>query len=102
MYEKLKILADIQLFEGENMRQVPFVTGYRPLFNFIGASTKISGRIDLINRESFAPGVHDIVQITFLKDMIDNKHFKLNQSFTFSEGGEYNLGEGKIIEIIDP
>lgn len=101
MYELIKILANINLFSGENVRQTPFDSKYRPIFEFIGAKTKISGRIDLIDREKFEPGSCGVVQVTFIKGMIDDEYFKKDQPFFISEGGNDNLGEGKILEIIN-
>jgi translation elongation factor EF-Tu-like GTPase len=100
MYNKIQVLAQLKLFSGENMRRTPFVSTYRPIFEFKGARTKISGRIDLLNTKSFYPGTTGIVQITFLKDMIDDNYFKKGETFKISEGGEYILGEGEIIEVL--
>ena len=100
MYELIKVLAKIELFAGENMRQTPFSNGYRPVFNFVNAKTKISGKIDLIEINSFAPGTSEIVQVTFIKGMISNDYFRKGETFTISEGGEYNLGKGEILEVI--
>lgn len=100
MYELIKILAQIKLFSGENMRQTPFKNKYRPAFDFKGARTKLSGRIDLIDREDFEPGSTGVVQVTFIRGMIDDEYFKKGQTFYISEGGKYNLGEGEILEII--
>lgn len=101
MPELVKVIADIELFAGENMRQIPFVSKYRPAFDFTGAKTKISGRIDLINMNEFAPGKSGIVQVTFIKGIIPDSYFKKGQLFTISEGGRYDLGKGIIIEKID-
>lgn len=100
MYDLIKVLAEIELFAGENMRQLPFYSKYRPLFDFIGATTKISGSIDLINMDSFVPGKSGIVEITFIKGTISDSYFKKGEPFTISEGGKFNLGKGKIIDII--
>ena len=101
MYEKIKIFAHLELFEGENMRKTPFLSGYRPVFEFEGARTKISARIDLIDNENFLPGTSGIVQITFLKGMISDDCFKKGEPFVISEGGKYNLGKGEIIGVIN-
>ena len=100
MYELIKVLANIELFAGENMRQTPFFSEYRPVFDFVGAGTKISGRIDLINMDKFMPGTSGVVQVTFIKGMISDNYFTKGESFTISEGGKYTLGKGDILEII--
>jgi len=99
MYEFVTILANIELFAGENMRQIPFVNYYRPAFGFVGAKTKISGSIELINMDSFAPGTSGTVQVTFLKGIISDDYFHKGQTFTISEGGKYTLGKGEILEL---
>ena len=101
MYELIKILAKIKLFSGENMRQTPFISEYRPAFDFKGARTKLSGRIDLIDREKFEPGSSGVVQVTFIKGMINDEYFTKGQTFFISEGGKYNLGEGEILELLE-
>lgn len=100
MYELIKVFANIELFSGENMRQTPFSKGYRPVFDFKGAQTKISGRIDLLNMEMFAPGMSGVVEITFIKGMISDTYFVIGENFTFGEG-PHPLGKGQIIETID-
>jgi translation elongation factor EF-Tu-like GTPase len=101
MYQLIKVLANIELFKGENMRQFPFYSKYRPVFCFEGAKTRISGSIDLIGDiESFEPGASNVVHITFLKGIIDDAFFKKGQPFTFSEGGKSELGKGEILKII--
>lgn len=97
MYEKIFVLAHLELFTGENMRRTPFISTYRPGFDFKGARTRISGRIDLIDKESLVPGTSATVQVTFLNGMINDEHLKKGVSFTFSEG-RYVLGKGEIIE----
>lgn len=100
MTELIKVRATIKLFSGENMRQTPFENKYRPAFDFGGNQTKISGRIDLINMSSFAPGTKDTVYVTFIKGIISNDNFKIGKTFKISEGGKYILGEGEIIEML--
>ena len=67
MYELIDVMAKIELFTGPAVRQTPFITGYRPLFNFANSKTKISGRINLIDKHFFAPGETGIVTISFIK-----------------------------------
>ena len=101
MYDKIKVLAHLELFNGEHMRRTPFVSKYRPAFYFPGAKTKISGRIDLTDRESFEPGTSGVVQVTFIKGMISDNYFRAGQSFTISEGGKHDLGKGEILEVVE-
>jgi translation elongation factor EF-Tu-like GTPase len=100
MDELITIITKIELFSGEKMRKTPFVTGYRPLFDFVGAKTKISGSIDLININLFSPGMSEIVQIRFIKGVINDAHFKVGETFAFGEGGNH-LGKGEILEVIE-
>jgi translation elongation factor EF-Tu-like GTPase len=99
MFDLIKVVANIELFSGENVRKIPIISGYRPLFNFENEKTKISGQIDLIEMPSFEPGMKGIVQITFIKGMIKDSHFIKGEKFTFDEGRQI-LGNGEITEII--
>lgn len=100
MYKLVKVLANIELFIGENMRQTAFSSGYRPVFDFVNTKTKISGKIDLINMDTFVPGMSGIVEITFIQGMISDDYFKRGETFKISEGGKYSLGKGQILELI--
>ena len=93
MYELLQTRAEIRFLDMPNGRKTPFRSGYRPLFNFTDVGTKISGRIDLIEQETFSVGMKGVVNITFIKGMIDDIHFKTGVKFTFDEGTEI-FGEG--------
>jgi translation elongation factor EF-Tu-like GTPase len=99
MYDLIKVLAKIELLSGENVRKNPIANGYRPLFNFKDEKTKISGRIDLIEKSLFDPGMRGIVQITFIKGMIKDSHFTVGEQFTFDEGTQI-LGSGEIVEVV--
>lgn len=92
----IKMKAKIKLLETENGRKTAFFSGYRPLFNFQNAPTKISGSIDLIDKESFLVGMCDDVYITFIRGIIDDDYFKSGIQFTFDEGG-HTLGSGEFI-----
>ncbi len=98
MYELIKIQARIELFSEGTGRKVPFNSGYRPIFTFKDASTKLSGRIDLIHGNVFIPGTSGVVNITFIAGMISNDHFKKGEQFTFSEG-LHTVGSGEILEV---
>lgn len=100
MNEKIIVLVRLILFEGKNMRKHPFNSGYRPIFEFSGAKTKVSARIDLINSEKFYPGEAGMVKVTFIREVIEDSFFKITQQFFISEGGKYNLGKGEIVEVI--
>jgi hypothetical protein len=71
----ITLLSKITLYSAEKGRKTGFTSGYKPLFNFPGAHTKTSGRIDLINTGIFNPGQSDIVKITFLQGIISDKYF---------------------------
>ena len=98
MSDLIKLKATIHLFAGDNVRQTPFASGYRPLFLFSNAKTKISGRIDLIGGHSFEPGSSGAVTISFVSGIIDEIYFRVGEKFTFSEG-QNELGSGEIIDI---
>ena len=100
MNDLIKVRARIKYFKSDKGRQSPFLSGYRPAFTFNGARTILSGRINLIEKDSFAQGDIGEVEINFLKDMIDDNYFKVGQKFTFAEGFS-PLGEGEITEVIN-
>jgi translation elongation factor EF-Tu-like GTPase len=100
MTELIKIKARLKLYEGKEMRQSPFVSKYRPIFDFPGAQTKLSGSIDLLDREAFHPGTSAIVEVSFIKGMVSEKFFTKGQSFTISEGGKNDLGHGEVLERV--
>lgn len=95
MVELINILATIELFSDKQSRKTSFRSGYRPLFNFPGAITKISGSIKIIGADYFSPDSKGDVEITFIRGMIDDKYFKVGVKFTFDEGRGI-LGEGEI------
>jgi translation elongation factor EF-Tu-like GTPase len=99
MVELIEILATIELFSNEHYRKTPFKSGYRPLFNFPGAATKISGSIKLMGIESFAPGSKGDVTITYIKGIINDDYWKPGVKFSFDEGLGI-LGKGEIKEVI--
>lgn len=92
------VVAKILLYDNNSGRKTPFLNGYRPLFNFQGKSSKVSGMITLLNMDKFIPGKTGIVEIKFLDNVIDLHNIKIGEKFTFDEGQSI-LGEGKIIRI---
>jgi translation elongation factor EF-Tu-like GTPase len=99
MTELIKVLAKLELYSGDKMREVPFYNGYRPIFEFKGARTKTSGRIDLIEMDNFPPGTIAEVQVTFIKGMISDKFFSKGEPFSISEG-THDIGKGEIIKLL--
>ncbi|WP_343672469.1 hypothetical protein [Chitinophaga sp.] len=95
MVDLIKNFATIELFSDARLRKTPFRSGYRPLFNLPGATTKISGSIKIIGADYFYPGSKGNVEITFIKEMIDDGYCKTGVKFTFDEGRDI-LGEGEI------
>jgi elongation factor Tu len=93
------VKANLKLYNGEKVRQTPFSSGYRPLFNFI-ENMRTSGRINLIDRNEFSPGENGVVEIAFLNDEYLGKDFNVGTKFSFGEG-QIPLGEGEIIEILE-
>ncbi|CAG5067306.1 hypothetical protein DYBT9623_00026 [Dyadobacter sp. CECT 9623] len=59
------IKAKIKLYKGKNKRKTPFITGYRPLFQFL-EGMKTSGQIRLLDQEFLLPGNEAVVEIYFL------------------------------------
>ena len=97
----IKIRAEIELFKSsDGGRRTPFRNGYRPIFDFSGARTKMSGRIDVIERDGLNPGEAGTAIVTFIKGMIDDSHFKVGEQFLFGEGVSLT-GQGTIIEIVE-
>ena len=94
----IKARAKINLYKGENKRQAPFTSGYRPLFSFI-QETKTSGKITILNGKDLKPGDSDIVEITFLNKEYLGKDFGVGTTFKFYESKE-PLGEGEILEVL--
>lgn len=99
MYKVVRILAEIHLLSGEKVRRTPFKSGYRPLFNFPNAKTKISGQIKLLESEEFKPGDKGTVEIHFVRGIIGDENFQSGNNFTFDEGN-IELGRGNIIKLI--
>lgn len=94
----IKVLASIKLYQNKNSRKTSFLSGYRPLFNFIKEMKK-SGQIILKEKTEFFPGDEGIVEINFLDKKYLGDNFGLGSKFTFGEGVEA-FGEGEIIEIL--
>lgn len=93
----LKVKALIKLYKNDGGRKTAFISGYRPLFNFIGEMKK-SGQISLMDKKQFFPGESDFVNITFLNDDYLGDNLGVGTKFTFGEGG-HPLGESEISYI---
>lgn len=92
----IRVKARIKLYI--NGRKTPFMTGYRPLFTFVG-EVKTSGKITLKGRSDFPPGDEDIVEIAFLHREFLGENFGMGSRFTFGEGRE-PFGEGVVKELL--
>jgi translation elongation factor EF-Tu-like GTPase len=92
-------ICRIELYSFEKGRKAPFQSGYRPLFDFPNVQSKISGKIDLINTNSFSPGMSDIVKISFIEGIINMQNLIAGTRFSYSEGLQA-LGEGEVLEIV--
>lgn len=92
----VKIRATIRVYLG--IRSTPFRSGYRPHFNFID-EMKVSGHIQLIDRELFEPGDEGLVDIAFLNNNYLGDDFGVGKNFYFSEGPTI-VGEGVVEEVI--
>lgn len=94
----IKVLATLTLFQGPTKREVPFSSGYRPLFKMEDGENT-SGQITLLDREKFKPGETGVVEIKFLFPEFLGKDFRIGKKFQFREGKEI-LGEGDVLEIL--
>jgi len=92
----IKIKAYIRLYK--KGRKTPFLSGYRPLFNFV-AEMRVSGKIKLLDKDEFHPGDEGVVEISFLNRDYLGDDFEKGKTFTFGESEE-SLGEGVISEIL--
>jgi translation elongation factor EF-Tu-like GTPase len=92
----IRVTARIELYA--NGRKTPFISGYRPLFEFI-LGIKTSGRITTLNKQRFFPGDAGIVRIDFLNQELLGPMFGPGSKFTFGEGGK-PLGEGHILKVL--
>lgn len=95
----IKVLAKLKLLSGNNKRKTPFISGYRPLFEFIEGRLT-SGSITLIDRKLLYPGEETKVEIIFLNKELLGNDFDIGVMFNFYEAKEI-LGTGKIIKIIN-
>lgn len=93
----IKIRAEILLYK--DGRKTPFISGYRPAFEFI-ADMRTSGKIGLIKCTHLYPGERAEVLIYFLTKKYLGKDFEKGKMFTFGEGGP-PLGEGYILDILN-
>jgi GTPase len=94
------IKALIKLYEGDGVRKTPFISGYRPIFDF-KSGMKTSGQITLIDGDQFAPGNEGIVEIKFANPEYLGADFGKGKKFKFSENGHNDLGEGEVIDVLD-
>ena len=99
MSDLIKVLARIEYLKSSKGRQGAIYSGYRPIFTFLNARTKLSGSIDLIDRESFVQGEIGLVKLSFVKGVIDAHHFTVGEKFTFAEEPTL-VGKGEITEIL--
>jgi elongation factor Tu len=93
------VIAKIKLYSDEIGRKTPFLSGYRPLFNFIKES-KTSGEINLRNKNKMFPNEVAEVEIKFVDKRFLGNNFGVGTRFTFDEGRQL-LGEGEILKIIN-
>lgn len=94
----IKILAEVELYQGEGKRKTPFTSGYRPQFEFVKES-RTSGEISLINMTEFSPGDKGIVHVRFISDKYLGDDFAIGSDFEFFESEE-PLGRGIVTEIM--
>ena len=97
MIEIIKVLAKLEYPISREWRQGPFFSGYRPIFSFETSTKKNSGKIDLQGKDAFTQGDVGIVEITFIKGLLNDECFTAGEKFTFAEN-PYPVGKGQIIE----
>ncbi|AKK73619.1 hypothetical protein HX13_21720 [Chryseobacterium sp. P1-3] len=92
----ITIRAKLNLYQ--DVRQTPFISGYRPTFDLGKGLT--SGRILLLNnKKSFLPGEEDEVEINFLSKEFLGTKFKVGEKVMFTEGLT-PVGEIEILKIL--
>ena len=94
----IRVKAYLSLFKNDMGRETPFISGYRPLFNFT-PEMKVSGQITLLDRDKFYPGDEGVVLIFFLNDEYLGDNFQIGSKFTFCEGRDI-IGMGEVIEVM--
>ena len=99
MSDLIKVLARIEYLKTSKGRQGPIYSGYRPIFTFVNAQKKLSGSIDLMDKESFVQGDIGLVRLSFIKGVIEAHHFTVGEKFTFAEE-PVPVGKGEITEIL--
>jgi hypothetical protein len=82
----VEIIANLELYSGENKRKGFFQSDYRPLFDI--ENKRYSGAITLINKEKFYPGEKDKVIIRFVSIDFPLKELKNNLYVEFYEATE--------------
>ena len=90
----LKVRALLELYK---IRKTPFITGYRPIFDF-NLENRIDGQITLLDRKEFSPGDIAEVEILFIKEKF-SESLIVGNNFTFAEAIQ-PLGKGAILEIL--
>jgi translation elongation factor EF-Tu-like GTPase len=93
----IKIKAHLKLYKG--VRATPFLSGYRPVFDFILETKTGGGQITLIEKDEFSPGEEGEVEINFISNKYLGEDFKVGKVFYFGEGGK-SMGEGTVLEIL--
>lgn len=99
MEKMIRILAKIQFLKNDKGRQNPFSSGYHPVFTFPNAPTKLSGYINLLNKEKMEQGESEIVEISFIRGILGDNYFSAGQKFSFAEE-PYQIGDGEIIQLL--
>src|SRR5687767_10951542 len=96
MNKLYKIEAEISVNK-DGRRSLPVTTGYRPGFIF-DSKSQTSGSIRLLHKEILNLGESDIIEISFISDVLLG-NIKPGLSFKFYEG-PIEIGEGKVLKVI--
>jgi len=93
------ITIKAKLYLYNDVRKIPFHSGYRPTFDF-GTKSLTSGRIRLLKeKESFSPGEEDEVEIDFLFKEFLGEKCEVGEKIIFTEGLT-PVGEIEILKIM--
>jgi len=90
-----KVKAKIYLYKHKG-RTTPFISGYKPAFNFGDNNSFITGKIELIDMDKFLKGMLGEVYIYFNDTnnvVSEGKTFSINEP-------PIEIGEGEVLEII--
>lgn len=93
----IKAEAIVSLYEGQNKRVAPIISGYRPTFAFI-KSSRASGKVELIDEKELYPGKSCHANLFFSSAEFLGDEFHSGKTVLFYEGQEA-LGEAILTSV---